>query len=171
MEAKIRHQQYILFYSGLAVAAFGLWGALKIGITLTVHPVNWMEIFTEQIEDLEVPEIVVDLVSYGVIAFIILLDVSLRLYIGRSAIRDSAGQKKRFTYIFITVFALLFNTYSTLETIYQMVTGVYADSFEILPEQTITTTIIDSTSNVAFILIIISAIRVWIYRKKLRKKE
>ncbi len=102
METEIRRRCQILFYSGRAFILFGLWSTIKMFLWMYLKPFNWEEMFeTAGVEQVDM-DLMMKLMFYVlIIAFI--LGTCLRLYIGLSAIRESKGKKKKFTYVIMAM--------------------------------------------------------------------
>ncbi len=111
MEAKIRREQSNLFYSGLAVIVFGVWGAFKNVIYYYLHP----EFLDLQSALKELPEDVdPNLVLILVLIFVALMDFLIRYLIGRGAIRESRRtlSKRKNGYRVLAILYLLFDVFS-----------------------------------------------------------
>ena len=111
MEAKIRREQSNLFYSGLAVIVFGVWGSLKNVIYYYLHPefLEWKNMLEDLPENVD-PKLVLIL---GLV-IIALLDFLIRYVIGRGAIRESRRtvSKRKNGYRVLAILYLLFDVFS-----------------------------------------------------------
>lgn len=111
MEAKIRREQSNLFYSGLAVIVFGVWGSLKNVIYYYLHPefLEWKNMLEDLPENVD-PKLVLIL---GLI-IAALLDFVIRYIIGRGAIRESRRtvSKRKNGYRVLAILYLLVDVFS-----------------------------------------------------------
>ena len=139
MEADIRHQQYTLFYSGMAVLFFGIWGILKLCIKFYHNPITIDPELLDPGEDAQFALLLLILLYVALIA----IDSIIRLYIGLCAVSEGRGRWKHSVYLVITAVYLIVNillSYSTLEPswltiILQLSSGLFTASE--LPRYTI----------------------------------
>ena len=93
MEAQLRHQQYILFYSGIGVLVFGMWTVTKLVIHMVIQPVDWAKEVEQTLLVRTHPHLVNMMTNIFVISAF-LISILVRLYICRSAMKDAAGKKR-----------------------------------------------------------------------------
>ena len=157
MEAEYRRQQTNLFFSGLAMIAFGLWSAIKLTMYTTMFPENIEKLVTNE-NTKDVPlDVVIPIVIGVVIAFILVL----HFFIGLSAVRD-ARRKTRLR-IPNTVVAAMYAAaifISNLMTIGHLGEEGKAEDFA-------TSVLIDLTSIIALVIIITSSAKL----SRLRKQQ
>ena len=170
MEAQLRHQQYILFYSGIAVLVFGMWSVTKLVIHMVIHPVDWAAEVEQTLLVRTHPHLINVMTNIFVISGFI-ISILVRLYLCRSAMKDAAGKKKMFIYLFVAAFLFLMNVNANIHFIKDLLEGTVDPSAYLLSEQTVTSTIIELTSNIALLLLVFSGVRVRILRKKLEKQK
>ncbi len=170
METELRHQQYIVFYSGLAVLAFGIWSAIKLFISLSIRPVQWVDYL--QITDLEDEYRGIFNALTTIFVYIVLfIDSIFRLYICRSAIKESLGRKKRVTYLIIALLLFVVNILLSLDTLQEMLHGIYSSRGFFASEDTLTTVFIEITSHLSLLMLVISGIRIRILRRKIVRQK
>lgn len=164
MEADIRHQQYTLFYSGMAVLFFGIWGILKLCIKFYHNPITIDPELLDPGEDAQFALLLLILLYVALIA----IDSIIRLYIGLCAVSEGRGRWKHSVYLVITAVYLIVNillSYSTLVDIFDWDMFVNDPHFF---EETLTTTIIDLSCNLTFVLILIASVKLRYLAKKSR---
>ena len=99
---------------------------------------------------------------------LIAIDSIIRLYIGLCAVSEGRGRWKHSVYLVITAVYLIVNillSYSTLVDIFDWDMFVNDPHFF---EETLTTTIIDLSCNLTFVLILIASIKLRYLAKKSR---
>lgn len=166
----MRHQQYILFYSGIAILAFGLWAAVKLVLNLTVHPFPWNDAKgLAQYTDND--KLLIALLTYGIIALFLMLTLLNRAYICRCAMQEAVGKKSHYLYLLLTIFLFLINFLSAYSAMLKYMTGDYSSNQYLISEQGITTTFIEFTGELSLVLTVISAIRLKWLRRKLKQQE
>ncbi len=172
LEAKMRHQQYILFYSGLAVLAFGIWSTLKIVISLSVHPIDWSVLVDfSDIADIADDDLkILNLISNVMFVAVSSLSVFFRLYLCRSAMRDAVGRKKSIIYLIWATLLFHFDVTTTIGLLGRIIAGTNEALILTASEQTLTSTFIELTSHMALLLLVVSAVRLRWLRKKIQKQ-
>ncbi|MBQ3418114.1 MAG: hypothetical protein IJH32_09835 [Ruminococcus sp.] len=153
-EVKMRRYQNLLTVSGLGVIAFGLWSVLKTFLLLILR--NDMR---EQMFEKMPNELLVKVIVYVILAFLVLTDFGIRLFVGLSARAEGFGKKKGYAYI---VFAILI-ALSSLGSLLLLIFGSNPD--ESLLELTVST-IVEVTNLVVMIELLVAAFTV----KKLKKE-
>lgn len=148
IHAKIRRHQSILICSGLGVIAFGLWGIVKIIMMWYLDPTAFEELVG--FASLTQEEQIYLTVIYAVIAVLVAADLLIRVYIGRSAVKEGSGQKKRIFYVIWTAVYLFASVGGDIDTLMELPTEHMVES--------VTATVIDLTSCFAMLQIIISSI-------------
>ena len=157
MDAAYRKQQTNLFFSGMAVIAFGLWSAVKLVVFMTMYPEQVMEMLNYE----EIPGVSLTVVLVLVIVFIVFFSLLLHFYIGMSAIRDARGKKKRrLPYIIVSVLYIVTLIMSCGQSVVNM--------FHVSDDtQWFSTYVIDMTSIMVLVIIIVSSGKM----KKMRKLQ
>ncbi|MCR5034747.1 MAG: hypothetical protein K6B42_04930 [Clostridia bacterium] len=157
MDSAYRKYQTNLLFSGLAIMAFGLWSAVKLIVYLTLHP----ELITNYVAIEAVDFSVVKVVFYAIFGLLILFSLLLHFFIGSSAVRDARRKTKlRTPYLIVSVLYGL---------------SLFMSSAHALPilnaeggsEKMFTTFIIDATSILALVIIIVSSHKL----NKIRKMQ
>ncbi|MDO4804883.1 MAG: hypothetical protein Q4A32_08700 [Lachnospiraceae bacterium] len=173
MEAKFRHQQYILFYSGLAVILFGVWGVIKVIASQLIAPINWTAVITNTNPnaDAEAVSIFFNIVGYSILGIVCLFEILSRLFIGLSAIRESRGHKRNVFYLVFTVLYFVLNFYSGVSSLIQMAKGSYDYNIDPISHESIITVIIDLTSQLSLFLVFTASCQARWLRQAIRKKR
>lgn len=150
MEAELRRYQDLLSNSGRAVILLGIWSIFRLFLILVLDPIYLSDMFIDVIELNTVGKIIFALV----VVISLVLDLFLRVFIGRSAIKDSTStiNKGVRPYVIIT-------------SIYSIV-SVVADIGPFIPEAgknynipLLSSSIVDLLSNIALFVLVYSAIR------------
>ena len=154
MERELRRQQSKLAASGLAVIAFGIWSVVK-GIILMLlgeAPVDIRVLMRE----VDAPVWAFVLV---VVLFLIVLNVDLylRIYVGLSARSEAAGKKKGAAYLVVACIVLTLSILSIIALFRSAYTDTSGDK--------VVTFVIEVTSLIALLNMIVASVRV----KKIRK--
>ena len=109
-EIKLRKYEHALVISGVGVIAFGVWSVIKAAIYFILFPLEQLKVADMskeigQLQSIGLTDRELGYMLAAAILFAMLLDCSLRLYIGRSALMDGRRlKKKRFTYVVIAMF-------------------------------------------------------------------
>lgn len=132
---KLRKYENILTISGIGVIAFGLWSVIKAALYFIVQPLDIVSIMpTEEVQALGDLKVLMNGVVLGMILFVLMLDLLLRIYIGRSAIAVGRGRKKKKTiYIILAVFvgmSLAGSISASINTNYQEAKALYTRVME-----------------------------------------
>lgn len=161
MQRKLRRYQSLLSISGMAVIVFGLWNILKTAMGIILSPDTLLASISQTVEVL--PSTTIEfIVFYGVIFVFLLIELGIRLYIGLSARADSEGKKKKsIVYIVISMIVVSANI-SGMACSY-FTANILNMSLIII----LITIVVDITSVVAFIEMIVAAITVRSVRKQL----
>ncbi|MBQ9061018.1 MAG: hypothetical protein IJ128_07730 [Firmicutes bacterium] len=169
-QIKLRKYEHILAISGTGVIAFSLWSIVKAVIYVILSPLStFSEIMDpkelEQLQTIGIGERAADISIIGVILLMMILDVLLRIYIGRSAIADGRqGKKKTPVYLVLSILVaagMIASNINRVQGYFQSDTEPVAESI-----RTMTVSwIVDLTSLLALIELIIAGIMV----RRLRK--
>ena len=149
---KLRRYQTNLNISGLGVIAFGGWGLLKVILLLLMDPKAIREA-----AGMEMGETVNIGTFTAVLLLFVLFDFAFRFYIGFSARREAKGKKKNIIYLVIAFLLLIASVIS-------IIIGLVQISFDTIFD-TIVVMVVEITSALATLELVISAIQV----RKLRK--
>lgn len=157
MDAAYRKYQTNLLFSGLAIMAFGLWSAIKLIVYLTLYPEQITAILhVEGLDEFMLR--IVTIIAFGTIIFFSLV---MHFFIGSSAVRDARRKTKlRIPYIIVSVFYALSLFMSSAHALPRL-------NAEDGSEEMFTTFIIDATSILALVIIIVSSHKL----NKIRKKQ
>lgn len=183
-QIKLRKYESKLAVSGKAVITFGLWSVIKAALFFITQPVDLIKAlgieeevtatateFAKNNVNVEVRFVVSGVILAMIFSYMILA-VLLRCYIGRSAITESRGLKKK-TVIYIILAVLM--SISLIMALSNVFLGEPDADGNVL-DAALTSRLLDLTSLIALVDLIISAVRVRRLRKKLgivitRKKK
>ena len=175
-QIKLRKNENILAISGVAVIAFGVWTIIKSAFYLLLQPFD-IEIFIppEQLAEMEAEmgpnvDILTSGVIVGAIFFILFLDLLLRFYIGKSAYADGRARKrKRVIYVIVAIIMAVAFANGIWATVSNLFIGEPTEQSEGVEYMrgVLTSVLLDMTSLLALIELIVSAIQVRRLRKEL----
>ena len=175
-QIKLRKYENILAISGVAVIAFGVWTIIKSAFYLLLQPFD-IEIFIppEQLAEMEAEmgpnvDILTSGVIVGAIFFILFLDLLLRFYIGKSAYADGRARKrKRVIYVIVAIIMAVAFANGIWATVSNLFIGEPTEQSEGVEYMrgVLTSVLLDMTSLLALIELIVSAIQVRRLRKEL----
>ena len=175
-QIKLRKYENILAISGVAVIAFGVWTIIKSAFYLLLQPFD-IEIFIppEQLAEMEAEmgpnvDILTSGVIVGAIFFILFLDLLLRFYIGKSAYADGRARKrKRVIYVIVAIIMAVAFANGIWVTVSNLFIGEPTEQSEGVEYMrgVLTSVLLDMTSLLALIELIVSAIQVRRLRKEL----
>ena len=175
-QIKLRKHENILAISGVAVIAFGVWTIIKSAFYLLLQPFD-IEIFIppEQLAEMEAEmgpnvDILTSGVIVGAIFFILFLDLLLRFYIGKSAYADGRARKrKRVIYVIVAIIMAVAFANGIWATVSNLFIGEPTEQSEGVEYMrgVLTSVLLDMTSLLALIELIVSAIQVRRLRKEL----
>lgn len=175
-QIKIRKSQSTLVIVGTGIMMFGIWTAVKsFGVALLRQAENVQEIMSDMSES--VPDIKPETAFIVMLAFTalyVLIELGVRVFVGMSAIAEGLGHKKGWAYIIWTYLLVFIDLQVVLLevagiiTIIGVQTGVFnlnVNMEDVTHTSVITALIIDLTSLVMMIQMLVSARRVRKYRK------
>lgn len=154
IEAKIRKQQNILMYSGIFMIIFGIWSIIRIILMRYMDENQFLDLFSS-IDDLSVEQI--ETICFMLLLAFLILDLCARLYVGLSALKEGRGlYKKHVTYIIVAfIYAVVFISYDII--------FIFEEKFVV---DDVIDAVLDITTNIATIKIVMASIRVRIYEKE-----
>lgn len=157
-EAKMRKQQSILMCSGLAVILFGAWEIIRM-ILMRYMDANH---FMDYLEEFGITSDVLDIdIIMIVLIVVMIINLFIRSYVGISAIKEGMGLKtKGFVYLLIALIQLVVSISADIKDINTFINVDFQLEY-------VLTAIIDISIHIATFEILISAIRLRIFRKKL----
>ena len=165
-DMSLRRAQNTLIIVGTGTILFGLWSVVK---TVGVILINRREEVAMIRENSQIPEALAgDGVMFAIVlvisAIILLIDLALRLFVGRSAIAEAQGRRCSFLYIPVTVLMILSGFATVLFEVYVL--------FFASPDSTaasdvsLASVIIELTSMLMMIKMVSDAHSVRKYRKQ-----
>lgn len=148
-EVKLRRYQNLLTVSGLGVIVFGLWSVIKTLLVLFMQ-----EDTLDDIPD----STVIRVIFFAILGVVLLVDLLLRLFVGLSARAEGFGKKKSVVYI---IFAFLLAIVSLVSVVM-----IFFDMDETSIDELIVSVIVEGTSLIVVIELLVAAFNV----KKLKKE-
>ena len=171
-ETKLRKYEHALVISGVGVIAFGIWSIIKATIYFILIPM-------EQLSKSNMSDDLVVLQSLGmtdrgigyliavIILFVLVVDFALRLYIGRSAVYDGSRLKrKRFTYVILAMFVAASLTINLINRCVELGSQQETLWGNVMASANVSV-VVDMTSLLALIEVIVAAIMVRRLRREL----
>lgn len=156
IERHLRKGQNNLVVIGYGVIAFGIWSVIKTVLYTALNTGTNM---------LSSEEETVSIVMFWIMMFVFLVfELSLRLYVGFSAVYEGRGRKKRFGYI---ILALLM----ALISFALVAANLAAFGSDESPGKTVVTIIVEASSSIMLIEMAIFAVRVKRLGRKLAEQE
>ena len=171
-EIKLRKYEHALVISGVGVIAFGLWSVIKAAIYFILIPLEPTSsvLMNNDLADLHKQGLTDREIGYLIAAAILLsllLDFALRLYVGRSAFADGRRlTKKRFFYVIWAMFIAAGLVSNLVTRSVQLYSGDEEFWGSAISAANVSV-IVDITSLLALIEMIVAAIMVRRLRRKL----
>lgn len=160
MEKKLRKYRNTLVVSGTGVVLFGAWSIVKTLMYFTMAPVFAQALMEFSMDD-GVTEALVLKIFWFLIGFVLVIELSVRAYIGLSAVAEGKGKKKGYVYVLLAVWLWIQQLVFLVQGLAtaQYVTDSLLD--------TAVTLIVDLTSMYTMMEMIVSSVRVKWHRKAL----
>lgn len=159
MEAKLRKHRSRLKISGYAVIAFGLWSIIRIFLMRYFDPLSFEAMLGEETD---IPrEFYDEVVFIGLLVFLS-VDLLYRFFVGRAAIREGNGKKRKIIYAF---FALVYGLISVCGDIHYTVL-LFSQGGRLIG---LTDILVDLSACVAMFEIVYSAAAIRVLEKKARE--
>ncbi|MBQ6622945.1 MAG: hypothetical protein IJH75_08915 [Mogibacterium sp.] len=162
-DIRIRRARNLLIIVGTGIIALGAWSFAKSVLLLLTDRASLYALAAETAAQ---DGVFSEQTAYGIILAVILLatllDISVRLYVGRSAIAEGMGRKRSRLYILLTCIMILF---SLLLLIFGIATFFFkADGQQ--AEGSVSFIIIELTSLIMMSEMVVSAVRVRKHRSQ-----
>lgn len=170
IEKELRRNRSTLAVVGLGVIAFGAWSVVKTVLILTLRAGDPLE--NSEFAEGAFSEIA-HIIFYAFIVLVLLLDLALRLYVGLSARKEGLRGKKSAKYIVLACLLAAMSVYSsifTAGTIGEMskpkdaAASTVEDAFNLRKgegvEDAVVSTLVEVTSTVTLIQLIVAGVRV-----------
>ena len=161
LQIQLRKNQDTLKIVGLGVMAFGAWSIVKSILYTTAQ---WSSI-KEEIVVPEANETIAKMVYLFMIAVILTVEIAIRLYIGRSAIAEGRGERRRPGYVVVAFLITAIGL--TLTVTAFVVPGIRME----LNLEALVSLFVEITSAVITLEMCWSAIRVGKLRRQLAEQE
>ena len=156
LHIQLRKNQDTLNFVGLGVMAFGAWSIVR---TILYTTLQWNSIIENMVEQ-ELSAKTAGIMYVIVSVMIMAVEIAIRLYIGRSAIAEGKGERKRSGYIVVAFLIALLNL--SLMFSFFMLLGTRTE----ISLDALVTMFVELTSTVILLEMCQSAIRV----RKLRRQ-
>lgn len=148
----MRKSQSDLKAIGLGVIAFGVWSVIKSVLYAALDTESTLQTLGENR--------ILILAFWLMLAIMLAIDLALRFYIGRSAIAEGKGAKRRAGYIVLALLMAVVN-------FVLLFAGLFLQGISSDVAKTVVTMIVEITSDVLLLEMGISAIRVRRLKKAL----
>ena len=166
---KARRSQNTLIIVGTGIIVFSIWTLIKtVGMTL----MNWTDILTElrSVQGLDDPSIS-DTALFTILMIVLLIylggGILLRLFVGLSAIAEGLGKRRSILYILAAAFMIWSSFSGCLISIAGLLSGETAEESSIILQNrpSVSAMIIELTSLIMMVQMVVSAIRIRWFRK------
>ena len=172
MERELRRNQDALINIGSGIIAFGVWSVIKAVLYFFLNR-SEMEDIVEQAmsdvefspDDYEIYRLLVRIIVYFFVGIILLADMGIRLYLGLSARTEGMEGKKGYAYVVVGGLMVLLSIAIVVFEGKSLIDGTVAESARGPSE--FVGLLIDFTSIVVMLEMILSAIRVKRYTRLL----
>ena len=161
MERKLRKRQNRLVDAGIGVILFAIWNVVKVNLYLGLSTFL-IEEFHKAAAEYGISEKHMIIITIAIITAVLICQLTIRLYVGLSAIAEGTGKPKNYRYLVLVVVLLIME----IQTIYQGFDLDRVLAGEGMPENLITGLCMEAASMYVLLELLISGICV----KKLRKK-
>lgn len=168
LEVTLRKHQHTLAVVGMGVIAFGIWSVVKSILYLVfINPIrDQLFMNYENVSDFKYERMIVFAVTVGTIILVDLLDLSFRWKIGRRALAISRGERELSVGFYVrSAFVTLVDAIEFILGFLAVVGGIPSE--EDLPDR-ISTLLVDITSVVMMIEMIIAAVMIGKITKRLK---
>ena len=160
MEKKLRRCENTLSITGLGVVALSVWSVLRIALFFILDPnlmINYFSKIVPEVETMEFKYIIIG------VFIVLIVELLIRLYVGKHAYYEGHGKKRGYLYILISLFFLRLSV--------QNIIGYLSpDAITISMEDTISCIIFEITSIITLVELIYSSIAVKVLRRKINKE-
>ncbi len=150
---RLKKSETVLVICGNGVIFFGVWSLIKSIMSIVLYKGDLHQ-YMVQYQNAHM----LRGLAYGMVFFILAMDLFFRFYLGMSASAEAKGKKKKKNYIILAFFMLFYTVFGLVATFFLL-----PDDISILT--TITTVLVEFTSALTLLQMIISAINV----RKIRK--
>ncbi len=154
---RLKKNETVLVICGNGVIFFGVWSLIKSIMSVVLYNSDFHQ-YMAQYQDIHMFQGLV----YGSVFFILAMDLFFRFYLGMSASAEVKGKKKKSNYIVLAFFVLFYTVFGLVASLFIMP----PDDISILT--TITTVLVEFTSALTLLQLIISAICVRKIRKSMQ---
>lgn len=175
-QRKIRKSQITLVIVGTGIIVFGAWAAVKVYLLVLFRRAELIKGLREIIDDsADAYEDRYLVYAILVLATVyVLIEMGVRLYVGLSAIAEGRGSRSGKMYIVFALLLILSSLPVVMADIYEVVTNsptLEIGSVALSRSNAGTSLIIDLTSLVMNIQMVVSAFRIKNFKRKIRKTE
>lgn len=174
-QRRLRRSQSTLVIVGTGIIIFGAWAALKVYSAILLGTENTIAEFRVTVIDESDPISDSDLLKWIIIfaTIYVLIELSVRVYVGRSAISEGRGTASGRLYLVLTFILILAALAAVLLDVLVVLNDIAGKSTEgeVTRQDAWTSLVIDLTSLVMMVQMMISAFRVRKYKKTHRETE
>ncbi len=150
---QLKKSETILVICGNGVIFFGVWSLIKSIMSIVIYKGDLYQ-YLVQYQNAHL----LRGLAYGSVIFVLAMDLFFRFYLGMSASAEAKGKKKKKGYLFLAFFMLFYTVLGLVATLFLL-----PDDISLLT--TMTTILVEFTSALTLLQMIISAIRVREIRK------
>ncbi len=170
-QIKLRKSQNTLIIVGAGMILFDIWSAVKALIVLLIGRADTIASVRENMTDdsLQLSDGAILAVTIIIFMLAVLIELGIRVYIGLSAIAEARGKRSGKLYLVLTVFFILFSFVTIAASIVALVTGAVKEGTS-QEDVSMASIVIEVTSLIMMIQMIISAVRVKKYNKAAAQK-
>ena len=175
-QIRIRRAQSTLAIVGTGIIMFGAWVALKVYSIVLLRESKTLEELRSYVpEDADpMSDRLLLFTLLAIITIYVAIELGVRMYIGKSAIAESRGKKKSVMYIVLTFILILLALISVMfdgAGLIQKVIGTESGVENTTQTDMLTAFIIDLTSLIMMIEMVVCAFRVRKHKKQQRQAE
>lgn len=163
MEKKLRKYQNLLVEAGTGMILFAVWGVAKVNLYLGLSAFP-MDEFHSVAMELGLNETFFLIFMVVLVASVLILQLSIQLYIGFSAIAEGKGKRKSWFYFVVTLVFFV----TTMQTNWQAFGVDQILAGEPITADLIMSICVELVAAYVMLELLISGIRVKILRRKLK---
>lgn len=168
---KLRKSRDTLIIVGRGVILFGLWSAVKLYSLAFLRTSQTIKEIRETMPaDAEpISNRLMIILLLVMITVVVIAEISIRFFVGYSAIAEARGKRSGRLYIPITYIYIMASFFTFIAIIAAMITGKASE--ETTEDVSLASAVIEFTNMIMLIQMVISARRVKKHRKRKRREE
>lgn len=163
METQLKKYLNTLMITSIGVISFSLWSAIK-SVMYLVSSADMFHELAEEIVLEELPSEVVLKFFYFIVAFVLISEVLIRLFVCMSAIREAKGKKTGYGYVIVGIYLFVSSLILFIQnalTFYNATTSIF---------DTIISIVIEITSVYTLGELLFAAIMIKMLKRKNNRK-